>query len=61
MVWDIEKLISLYTKKGMTVLDPFVGCGTTLVAASNLARKSIGIDINPSYKKLAKHRLDYLI
>ena len=60
MVRDIEKLISLYTKKGMTVLDPFVGCGTTLVAASNLERKSIGIDINPSYKKLAKHRLDEL-
>ena len=57
MVKDIEKLISLFTKKGMTVLDPFVGCGTTLIAASRLGRKSIGIDINPYYKKMAKSRL----
>lgn len=60
MVKDIEKLISIFTKKGMTILDPFVGCGTTLVAASRLGRKSIGIDINPNYKRLAKSRLKEL-
>lgn len=57
MIRDIEKLISLYTKKDMTVLDPFVGCGTTLIAASKLERRSIGIDINANYKQLTKSRL----
>ncbi len=60
MVKDIEKLISLYTKKGMLILDPFVGCGTTLVAASRLGRKSIGIDINKKYKSLSLSRLKEL-
>jgi DNA modification methylase len=57
MVRDIEKLISLFTKKGMTVLDPFVGCGTTLLAANNLSRRGIGIDLNPEYQEMAIARL----
>jgi len=60
MVRDVEKLISLFTKRGMLVLDPFVGCGTTLVAANRLGRKAIGIDINKKYKKLARARLSSL-
>ena len=57
MVKDIEKLISLFTKKGMTVLDPFVGSGTTLIAAHHLGRKGIGIDLNEEYKQLYQQRL----
>jgi DNA modification methylase len=57
MVRDVEKLISLFTKKGMTVLDPFVGTGTALLAANKLGRKAIGIDLNRSYKQIAKSRL----
>ncbi len=60
MVKDVEKLISLFTKKGMLVFDPFAGCGTTLVAAGRLGRKSIGIDINKDYKKLSTTRLKEL-
>lgn len=60
MVKDVEKLISLFTKKGMVVLDPFVGSGTTLIAASNLERKSIGIDLNESYKSLFDDRIKNL-
>lgn len=56
MIKDIEKLISLFTKKGMTVLDPFVGSGTTLIAASKLNRKSIGIDLNEEYYQLFRDR-----
>lgn len=58
MVKDIEKLISFFTKSGMTVLDPFMGAGTTGIAASNLNRKSIGIDLNPDYQKLAYRRYE---
>lgn len=57
MVKDIEKLISMFTKRGMTVLDPFVGSGTTLIACNELGRNGIGIDLNPAYKELFYNRL----
>lgn len=60
MVGDVKKLISLFTKKGMTVLDPFVGSGTTLIAASMLERKGIGIDLNSEYKLLYQERVSNL-
>ena len=40
------------------ILDPFLGSGTTAVAAKKLGIKFIGIDINPEYVKLAKKRLE---
>ena len=40
-------LIERYTKKGNLVIDPFCGCGTTLVEAKVMGRKSLGVDINP--------------
>ena len=57
LIKDIMKLISFFTKEKMIVLDPFVGSGTTLIAAANLKRFGIGIDLNKNYKKLAKDRL----
>jgi DNA modification methylase len=41
----------------MIVLDPFAGSGTALVAATNIERRAIGLDINPHYRKLALARL----
>jgi len=52
-----ERLIKLFSFAGDTVLDPFVGTGTTMQAAINAGRNSIGYDIEPSYLKLAKERL----
>lgn len=56
MIKDIEKLISLFTKRDMVVLDPFVGSGTTIIAANNLNRVCYGIDLNEEYHKLFLER-----
>lgn len=57
MIKDIEKLISMFTKSGMKVLDPFVGSGTTLVACGKTARIGYGIDLSEEYVELCKERL----
>lgn len=41
-----------------TVLDPFAGVGTTLLAASRLGRRSVGVELSPQYVALARQRLD---
>lgn len=58
LIKDIEKLISMFTKKGMVVLDPFLGSGTTCIAAYNLGRIGIGMDLSQEYKDLATLRFD---
>lgn len=49
--------IKLFTQPGDLVLDPFVGSGTTALAAIQLARSYVGIDINPEYVEITKSRL----
>jgi len=53
-----EWFIRLFTKEGDLVLDPFVGSGTTAVAAKKLGRKYIGIDTKSEYCKLAEKQLE---
>ncbi len=53
----VKRLINIYTKKGNMVLDTFMGSGSTLLAARNLGRKSIGFEISEEFVKLAKDRL----
>jgi DNA modification methylase len=52
-----KKVISLFTHKGQLVLDPFVGSGTTLVAAQDLNRNALGFDLQEDYVNLCKNRL----
>jgi DNA modification methylase len=52
-----KKIIELFTHKGELVLDPFVGSGTTLVAANDLDRNAIGFDLQSHYIDLCESRL----
>jgi site-specific DNA-methyltransferase (adenine-specific) len=52
-----KRCIKLFSYVGDVVLDPFVGSGTTLVAAYLLRRKAIGIDISRKYCEIARERL----
>tara|TARA_Y100000385_G_scaffold155333_1_gene161055 strand:+ start:702 stop:1532 length:831 start_codon:yes stop_codon:yes gene_type:complete len=52
-----ERFINLYTYEKDLVLDPFIGSGTTAVAAKNLKRKYVGYEINKEYCDLAQQRL----
>lgn len=49
--------IDIYTKPGDVVLDPFCGTGSTLVAAKDLGRDYIGIDISNRYCGISRNRL----
>ena len=48
-----SRLIRMFSFQGDTVLDPFCGSGTTMVAALRHGRNSIGIDIDPEYCRMA--------
>lgn len=67
-----RKAIGLWTNEGELVLDPFCGCGTTLLEARNLRRPSVGIDNNAvaclisraktaTYRKVHLDRLDWFL
>ena len=53
--------ITTWSNEGDTVLDPFMGSGTTYKIAYNMNRKPIGIEINPNYIEIANKRLEHHI
>jgi len=54
----IEKILLHSSDEGMTVLDPFMGSGTTGIACRNLKRNFIGIELNEDYFNTAKKRIE---
>lgn len=52
-----ERLIRMFSFAGDTVLDPFVGTGSTILAAVEAGRNSIGNEIEPAYLEIARQRV----
>lgn len=52
-----ERLIQMYSKEGDWVFDPFLGIGTTLIAAQNLKRNGVGIELNSHFGEIANQWL----
>lgn len=52
-----EQLITLLTYKDDLVVDPFMGSGTTLIAAARTGRRYVGYDLDPSYVEVARKRI----
>jgi len=52
------RLVRMFSFTGDTVLDPFMGTGTTLLAAARCGRNAIGVEIEPEYVQIARRKLD---
>lgn len=52
-----EAVIRFFTRPGMTVLDPFAGTGSALVAAVRCGRSALGVEIQPAFVRIAEERL----
>jgi len=52
------RLVRMFSFTGDTVLDPFMGTGTTLLACTRSGRNAIGVELEPEYIKIARRKLD---
>lgn len=53
----MQGFIEFFTKRGMWVLDPFLGSGSTLLAARSSGRNAVGVEVNSRYVTMSKKRL----
>jgi adenine-specific DNA-methyltransferase len=57
----VERCVLAFTNRDDLVLDPFIGSGTTAIAALQHSRRAVGIDRDARYVELARHRLELLV
>ena len=57
----VRPCLGLATREGDLVLDPFIGSGTTGVVALDMARRFVGIELNPGYMEIAERRLNGIV
>ncbi|MGI8495326.1 MAG: DNA methyltransferase [Pyrinomonadaceae bacterium] len=53
-----ERLIKMYSAEQDTIFDPFLGIGTTMIAAQQLNRRCVGTELNPKFAAIAQNWLD---
>jgi modification methylase len=53
-----ERLVRLFSFAGDTVMDPFLGTGSTSLAALRTGRNSIGVEVEPKYFRMARERIE---
>jgi DNA modification methylase len=56
-----KRIIQMFTKPGDTIFDPFLGSGTSMVAAIETFRNSIGYELNISYKPIISKKIDQAV
>ncbi len=54
----VEEFIAFFTKEGAWILDPFMGTGSSMIAAGNLKRNAVGVELSPNFYKVAKKRIE---
>ena len=57
----MHQLVNLATFENQTVLDPFMGSGSTGIACIELKREFVGYELDESYYKIAERRLEAII
>lgn len=57
----MERVVEVFSEPGDTILDPFAGSGSTLVAAHRLGRSAVGIELIPEYGEMVKERVRALL